>query len=418
VQKWAPGATSGITVAGGHGEGSGANQFGFLLSIYVDAAGNVYATDNGVSGSPISRVQKWAVGASSGVTVAGGHNNGWDVLSYPTGVAVDKNGFLYVFDGVYNPRVQKYTPTNGIVDSTWQPTHAGTYHAQAVFKNGCAAVSNSLTIRSLPGAPVIHSIFAGGRGNHCNGGIDSFFVAPWDEVTDYTWKIPPSCSLVASRNDTVVIGFPENFTSGRLIVKGKNICGTSQPDTIILLGRPVTPLTVKGPRRVSPNQTGVNYSVEDLNSNHNWIVPPGAVIQSGQGTPSITVTWGSVAGTVSVNSYNNCGASPDKVITVLLKNSLSGDNEFATAKNLNEPAAYVVPNPVINNATIKFNSLRRANYSLMLQDITGAMIMEKNITAKQGLNMVTLDVSKYARGTYIITIKNTGTKITAKFVKQ
>src|SRR4051812_39147359 len=51
-------------------------SFGYLLAIYVDAAGNVYAADNGISGKPVSRVQKWAPGAANGITVAGGHSSG------------------------------------------------------------------------------------------------------------------------------------------------------------------------------------------------------------------------------------------------------------------------------------------------------------------------------------------------------
>ena len=39
VQKWAPGATSGITVAGGNGPGNAANQLFQPYAIWVDAAG-------------------------------------------------------------------------------------------------------------------------------------------------------------------------------------------------------------------------------------------------------------------------------------------------------------------------------------------------------------------------------------------
>ena len=44
-----------------------------------------------------------------GATVAGGIAAGWDVLSYPTGVALS-NGAIYALDGTYNPRVQNIFP--------------------------------------------------------------------------------------------------------------------------------------------------------------------------------------------------------------------------------------------------------------------------------------------------------------------
>ena len=39
VQRWAPGATSGVTVAGGNGSGSAANQLCVPDGVAVDASG-------------------------------------------------------------------------------------------------------------------------------------------------------------------------------------------------------------------------------------------------------------------------------------------------------------------------------------------------------------------------------------------
>ena len=45
IQKWAPGATEGVTVAGGNGKGSAANQLDFPRGIALDASGNIYIVD-------------------------------------------------------------------------------------------------------------------------------------------------------------------------------------------------------------------------------------------------------------------------------------------------------------------------------------------------------------------------------------
>lgn len=419
VQKWAPGATSGITVAGGNGEGSNANQFGYLLGIFVADDGTVYAADNGISGINVGRIQKWLPGAQNGITVAGGHSTGWDILSYPTGVMVSKNGFLYVLDGIYSPKVQKYKLTNGIVDATFAPSQPGAYTVQALLKNGCTATSNNIIVYAKPEKPIIYPTETGRRDNLCEGGIDTFLVDKWDDITTYKWKLPAKCSLVANKNDSVIISVPAGFNSGKLTVKGNNICGTGLPDTLILLGRPVKPRPVTGLRRVFPNQLGLIYSVPEDALNHHWIVPPGAVIQSGQGTRSIVVDWGTSPGTIGVNSYNNCGISPYKFIEITLRGTIAS-NEAADANVQRIPKndALLFPNPSRNNVTVKFSSIKQMNYTIELQNMNGKILMQKNITAAKGVNQYNLDISRYAAGVYLINIKNAESKISLKLTKQ
>ena len=80
----APG--SGITVAGGNGQGQGANQLFLPVGIYIDVHGNLYVAD-----LDNNRIQEWPPGATSGTTVAGqtsvigssnanALNDPWDVV--------------------------------------------------------------------------------------------------------------------------------------------------------------------------------------------------------------------------------------------------------------------------------------------------------------------------------------------------
>lgn len=94
MQKWAPGATTGQTVAGGNGQGSAANQLNQPMGIAVDSAGNIYVSDSGNA-----RVQIWEPNVGVGVPVAGGRGVGSDVdqLSWPRGIARHGNT-LYVAD--------------------------------------------------------------------------------------------------------------------------------------------------------------------------------------------------------------------------------------------------------------------------------------------------------------------------------
>jgi sugar lactone lactonase YvrE len=111
VQRWAPDATEGVTVAGGNGDGFAANQLSYPRGVVVDAQHNVYVASAGTTAAPGDRVQRWAPGATEGVTVAGGNGagGGADQLRFPSDLALDNSGNLYIADSGNN-RVQRWAP--------------------------------------------------------------------------------------------------------------------------------------------------------------------------------------------------------------------------------------------------------------------------------------------------------------------
>jgi hypothetical protein len=104
IQKWKSGEFSGITVAGGNEEGESSDQLNNPIGLHVDLSGNVYVAD-----TYNHRIQKWTPGATSGITVAGGNEQGEaaNQLNNPHGVFVDDLGNVYVAD-TENHRVQKW----------------------------------------------------------------------------------------------------------------------------------------------------------------------------------------------------------------------------------------------------------------------------------------------------------------------
>lgn len=134
VLKWAPGATTGITVAGGNGAGSAPNQLDGPGYLFVDGNQNVYIGD--VNNA---RVQKWAPGATSGITVAGGHGKGrnGDQFSTVSGIYVDCDGGIYAADADLL-RVQYWAPgaSSGttVIDGSKVPNYLVT--PEAIWLDG------------------------------------------------------------------------------------------------------------------------------------------------------------------------------------------------------------------------------------------------------------------------------------------
>ena len=90
---------TGITIAGITGSpGVAANRFAHPHCLVLGPSNVVYVTDQ-----PNNRVQKWIINATTGSTVAGQSSgvlgSTLNQLCYPSDLAVDVSGNLYIVDG-------------------------------------------------------------------------------------------------------------------------------------------------------------------------------------------------------------------------------------------------------------------------------------------------------------------------------
>ncbi len=98
-------------------------------------------------------------------------------------------------------------------------------------------------------------------------------------------------------------------------------CEEAKADGIITVVDPnAAPGIIAGLASVCSGEEGVIYSVDIVPgaTSYNWSLPEGTLITAGTGTNSITVTFGSTSGTVSVSASNACGTTvpATKEITV------------------------------------------------------------------------------------------------------
>ncbi len=110
IQRYFLGITAnGTTVAGGNGLGNGSNQLNTPYGVFLSKTGDIYIADH-----QNHRIQRWSPGATTGVTIAGITGvSGIDatMLNSPANAVLSANEtFLYVSD-MNNHRVQRFKLT-------------------------------------------------------------------------------------------------------------------------------------------------------------------------------------------------------------------------------------------------------------------------------------------------------------------
>lgn len=178
-----------------------------------------------------------------------------------------------------------------------------------------------VTVFSLPlGTPVI-----AGTTILCEGETYTYTTEPLDNASTYTWSVPPNASIISGQG-TTSIEVTWNVSSGgpvQLIVG--NDCGALPAAIleVIVNSAPVLSGSVSG--QIDPCADGTStYSIPILPEadSYQWTVSGGAIITTGQGTPSVNIAWnGSTGGDVCVSAINECGTSSPVCITVTTTSS-------------------------------------------------------------------------------------------------
>jgi beta-glucanase (GH16 family) len=93
---------------------------------------------------------------------------------------------------------------------------------------------------------------------------------------------------------------------------------------------------LQGAREVSYQASGTTYALKNLpaSTSVSWSVPAGATIVSGQGTPNITVNWGSSGGQLSATYSTGCG---NQQLQMLVRVEPRYERAFSF-ENFDEPA--------------------------------------------------------------------------------
>ncbi|QQS30908.1 MAG: T9SS type A sorting domain-containing protein [Sphingobacteriales bacterium] len=134
------------------------------------------------------------------------------------------------------------------------------------------------------------------------------------------------------------------------------------------------------------------------------------------------------AGTTSTaKSYQHSHSNPFPLTYYrLLQTDYDGTTRQAgevITMNRTRPAGsfaltHILPNPTKNSATITYTTPQSQPVTLILYDLTGRLLFEKNLQPTFGTNNYVLDMLPYPQGLYVVTFNNGVEVVSGRVVKE
>jgi len=228
------------------------------------------------------------------------------------------------------------------------------------------------------------------------GGTDtvSFTMPLVNNVSTYTWSIPGGTVIAGQGSPSIQALFSAGAANRTITCNVSNFCSNATrnffarataPTTV-----PVVSVATLGVCGLTGTSTPVTYSINPIAgcSSYNWTLPANVTLVSGQGTTSISVTFGAgfTAGKILVEGVSNCGNTPSRFIDVklLAKPVVSGPNSICPG----DQETFSVP--AMPNATqYRFNL--PAGLSLVSQNNNTAVITNNGsfVSGRIGVQVLT-----------------------------
>ena len=276
----------------------------------VAASGNVtvQGTNGGCNGSVSSPL---IVNVNIGVGNAGPITGSVNVCEGQTGVS-------YFVSPISNATGYIWTLPSGALITSGAFTDnitvdfgitSGTITVQGTNSLCNGSTSSPLIITVNP--PVGNAGTITGPASVCQGETGVLFsVAPIANATDYNWTLPSGATISSGSNtDSITVDFSGTASSGNVTVQGMNagcIGVASAPLAVTVNTGVGIPGIITGPINVCQGPSAVSYSVPPISNatGYIWTLPAGASIIAGFNTAIITVDFGTVSGTITVQGTN------------------------------------------------------------------------------------------------------------------
>ena len=321
-----------------------------------------------------------------------------DVLTFS--VPASSGAASYAWTVPANSSITGGSGTNSI-QVTFAPGYNNLGNICVNVTSICGVTSANKCRTVAPGVPSVPASITGATNGLCGQSIS--YSTPFKPGTTYNWTAPGTITGNGSNAVSIAYG---SFTSGQVCVTASTGCGTSAARCIAIKGQPNSPVALTAiPASWCANTSGVEFTANVSNTagsyTLSWTYPsaPVATYTAGGGnTTSLILDWGTGNGTVIVSATNSCGTgSKAFVATIGCK-----EGEMASANKLN-----VYPNPTAGVLNIEYTA-EKGNAQVTVLDLSGRVVMTQTHANVSGQNNLQLDLSKVAKGAYMLNVQTEG----------
>ncbi len=335
-----------------------------------------------------------------------------------TGAAQVCKGSTVSFSVNNNANVTNYNwvaPANATIASG-QGTNAVTVSFAANYTAGnlCVAAGNACGT-SAPKCKRISPVVSRTPGNvvgelngNCNTTV-SLSVPAVNGALSYDWSLPAGTTILSGQGtNAITFTTPSGFTNGQVCVTAFNGCVNSNSRCVYIYGAPAKPI-ISGPASACAGQTGMAYSCNNTAgaTTYTWGAPSGSTIVSGQGTNSVLVDFGAVAGKVAVTAKNACGNRGTATKSVAINCRLSEqENSFDVQ---------LTPNPASVSTDVHLTGNLGDKATITITNVLGKDVYTETFAVSKDKSYH-LDLSGYSKGIYLVTVSSGNNKKSMRLV--
>ena len=302
-------------------------------------------------------------------------------------------------------------------------------------QNSCG-VSNPRTLIIKRPVPVAPSIIEGPR-NVCMfmptsqnpSGTQVQYSVVNQAGTVFSWIVPAGAQILSGQGThTIDVSFNGSFSGGSISVTASNSCGESAARTLSLSTlTPLAPGAIDVVNMETCPDRVYQYSVSGMPANATylqWSVPVGGTITSGQGSSTITVSYGpgAISGSVTVHSGNGCGISATRTAAV----KMPACPNLLTRGAEPEKSGDLLPDTGLNAELQVFPNPSTSYFSLNVKGAKGNQPLQIRVIDKTGrvlesrsfYSLSTVRFGETLRpGTYILEISQGNSRQIRQLVK-